>query len=328
MTGYDEITQQFLRALRGNRSQRAFAKRLGFSGNPIPAWEHGRRYPTAMTALRAAQLVGCDLNRAFAAFHRAAYRSELGLPGLVAWMNEIRGSTPIATLSQRAGLSRFAVRRWLSGTSEPRLVDFFRYVDAATDRVYDLVAALVPIAMIPALRERHEAAQGVRTAAYVAPWTEAVLRVVETECYRHFKAHPDGYIAHRLGISLAEEHQALSIVTRAGILRFQDGRYRSDGEATVDTRGDPLRTTKLLEHWMTVARDRAQRRGGDDLFAYNVFTVSDVDLAKAREILRRAYRELRTLAANSAPRQRVALLNMQLLGLDNDPPDVAADGSG
>src|SRR5688572_32772090 len=33
-------TRQFLRALRGRRSQRAFAKRLGYRANPITDWEH------------------------------------------------------------------------------------------------------------------------------------------------------------------------------------------------------------------------------------------------------------------------------------------------
>ncbi len=44
---------QFLRAVRGKRSQVAFARRLGYRANPITDWENGRRYPTAAEAMEA-----------------------------------------------------------------------------------------------------------------------------------------------------------------------------------------------------------------------------------------------------------------------------------
>lgn len=62
----EAAAQQFLRALRGKRSQRAFARRLGYRGNPMTDWEHGRRYPTAQEALRAAARVNIDVRAAFA----------------------------------------------------------------------------------------------------------------------------------------------------------------------------------------------------------------------------------------------------------------------
>ena len=48
---YGRTASEFLRAIRGGRSQRALARRLDYRANPITDWEHGRRFPTAEEAL-------------------------------------------------------------------------------------------------------------------------------------------------------------------------------------------------------------------------------------------------------------------------------------
>ena len=65
---YEHAASQFLLALRGGRSHRALARRLGYAANPITDWEHGRRYPTADEALRVAKTVGVHVTVAFERF--------------------------------------------------------------------------------------------------------------------------------------------------------------------------------------------------------------------------------------------------------------------
>src|ERR1051326_4791482 len=140
------VAQQFLRALRGKRSQRAMARRLGYRGNPMTDWEHGRRYPTAAEALRAAARVGIDVPAAFAQFVVSVpLESSRGSFLVGAWLRSLAQSTTITELAARSGLSRFALGRWFSGERQPRLPDFFTLVDVVTGRLPDLVAALVPI---------------------------------------------------------------------------------------------------------------------------------------------------------------------------------------
>jgi transcriptional regulator with XRE-family HTH domain len=47
------LARQFLRAVRGRRSQVAFARRLGYASNVAAEWESGRREPSAADALSA-----------------------------------------------------------------------------------------------------------------------------------------------------------------------------------------------------------------------------------------------------------------------------------
>jgi hypothetical protein len=122
---------------------------LGYRANPITDWEHGRRFPRAEEALRAARLFGLDVPGAFSSFHPAPLREIApGAYDLAGWIDAIRGSTPTVDLAMRAGISRFAMGRFLRGDAHPRLHHFLAIVDAATDRLPHLLAALVPITEI------------------------------------------------------------------------------------------------------------------------------------------------------------------------------------
>lgn len=306
---------EVLRALRGKRSQRAFAHRLGYRANPITDWEHGRRFPTAVEALRAAHVTGVNVTRAFSEFHNAPppeADSDRRF-ALAPWLTAIRGTTPIAHAAARAGCSRFAMARWLSGEAQPRLPDFFRCVDALTGRLPDLVAELVSIETVPSLQARHRAMRAARRIASDAPWTEAVLRVLDTNDYQSLAAHDDGFIAQQLGISVDIASVALQHLEAAGVVRFESGLWRQDRPLSVDTRGARDNVGVLLRHWSAVAQGRIDERRSSDLFSYNVMSLSRSDYARIRDLLRHTFREIRSIVAASEPNEQVALLNMQLL---------------
>ena len=192
---------QLLRAIRGARSQIAFARRLGYRRNPICDWEHGRRFPTAVETLRATRIAGLDLDRAFRGFAtlEAPPPSGYDAEALAAWLGRLRGKTPIGEVAARAGVSRFAASRWLSGATQPRLPDFLRLVDALTRRLSDWVAALVPIENVPALAADFARRQDGRRLAVEVPWSEAVVRLLETAEYQG-SPHRPGWLAERLGV--------------------------------------------------------------------------------------------------------------------------------
>jgi transcriptional regulator with XRE-family HTH domain len=315
---YERAATEFLRAIRAERSQRALARKLGYRGNPITDWEHGRRFPTAEEALRAARLVGVNLKESFRQFHPAPIHwQEDGSFAVSQWLDAIRGSTPNADIAHRAGLSRFAVSRFLRGTAHPRVPDFFSLIDSATGRLPDFVAAMVPIDRVPSLKRRHSAALAARRAAYDAPWTEAILRVLESPAYASLSKHDDTWIARRLGISIEQVRVSISLLKRSRVIRRSERGFRVRDISSVDTRGDPSGVNALLTHWSGVACARIPVRRPGDLLAYNVCSLAEADFKQAREILLRAFREVRSLAAASSPAERVTLINVQLIALDS-----------
>lgn len=305
---------QFLRAMRGSRSQIAFARRLGYRANPITDWERGRRYPTAKEAFRAAKLVKIDVTSAFAFFHPATPPGiESAADNLSAWLRELAGSIPVGELAKRGGFSRFSVSRWLSGQAQPRLPEFFRLVDAITGRLPDLVAKLVDIELVPALKERQEMTEASKKIAFEDPWTEAVLRVMETSDYQRLTQHVPGWIAQRLGIEPQQESRCLALLEVAHVIRKYDNRFVDIGYQTVDTGMDPKATQALKQHWTNVAAERIAHPVEGDVFAYNILSISRPDLERIRKLLRSTYREIRSIVAASDPADTVALVNLQLV---------------
>ncbi len=309
------VARQLLRGLRGKRSQRALSRRLGYRSNVACDWEAGRRFPTASETLRACARLRIDVAAAARAFQPACADALIadGEFRVDSWLDALRGSTTHRVLAERSGFSRFAIARWLRGQAKPRLPDFLALLEAITGRASDLVQHLVAIESVPELLPEHARRAAAKHLAFEAPWSEAVLRVMETQGYRTLARHRDGYIAAQLGITLDEERRVLSRLQDAGVLRRARDRYLDVGSLSVDTRAAPEQVNRLKAHWTEVGRERLKSPREADWLAYNVFSCSADDLERIREVLRRAFREVRAIAADSQPADAAALLNLQLL---------------
>ena len=309
------VASRLLRALRGRRSQRAFSHRLGYLSNVAHDWESGRRMPTAAQTLRACLRVRIDVASAFERFQPAC-AAELGPgpePDVSRWLSALAGSLPISALASRSGLSRYAVARCLRGATKPRLDDFLTLVEAISGRASDLVQELVPIAEVPELFEVARQRAAAKRLAFEEPWSAAVMRVLETNGYREAALHRPGYIATRLGLDDERERTVLAALEAAGMVRADEGRYEVGEPLTVDTQASANDVRALRAHWAAVSLERIQAPREEDWLGFNVISTSAADLERVREILRRAFREIRAIAAASEPAESVALLDLHLV---------------
>ncbi|HEX2732073.1 MAG TPA: DUF4423 domain-containing protein [Polyangiaceae bacterium] len=195
-------------------------------------------------------------------------------------------------------------------------------MDASTGRVQDWVAELVEIEQVPALAMRYRAAHAAKQLAFDAPWTEAILRALETPSYAALAQHEASWISQLLGLSEPEIRRCLDLLDQAGLVRWNGTRYAELKPLTVDTRGGKGALHALKAHWARVAAQRAAEPRKGDLFAYNVMSAATADLERIRALLGEVYREIRAIVAASEPPERVALLNLQLLHWDAAHPLV------
>lgn len=311
----EKSARELLRALRGPRSQIAFARRLGYRGNPICDWESGRSAPTAEEAIRAARVAGLDVDGAFRRFATPEVPppAATDTAGLAAWLTALRGTTPIAELAQRLGRTRFVISRWLAGTTRPRLPEFLALVQALTGRVSEWVAGLVPIEQVPSLLREHRRRDAARRLAAEVPWSQATVRLLETTDYAALRAHRPGWLAERLGVDAATEAQTLTALEQAGVIRWDGHRYATAAPLSVDARGRPELVLAVKGHWAEVARQRLRAPRPGDLFSYNVISLSRADLERVRQLHLAYYRDLRALVAASEPVECAALVNVQLV---------------
>jgi transcriptional regulator with XRE-family HTH domain len=319
---WSRVAQELVTALRGGRSRAQLSRKLGYRTNAVSDWEAGRRFPTASEFLAAAELLRCDVDGAFARFHAAtasALRDEEGFT-LDRWLSLLRGRTPLQLVAERAGLSRFAVSRFLTGQTRPRLPQFLQLVEAITDRTSDLADALVGIDNVPSLRTQHQRRSAAKNLAFEYPASEGLLRVMETRSYQSLAKHRRGALASALAIEPELEQRILDALENAGVLRAVDGRYSAQSTLTVDTHAEPAARNKLKAYWTRVALERLAAPREEDWLGYNLMSLAEADLERVREIMRAAYREIRAVAAASVPVERAALLNLQLVTFPPVPP--------
>lgn len=323
---YERIASDFLRAVRGKRSQAAFSRRLGYRTNVLYLWESGRSFPTAADTLAAAARSGIDVRASLASFY---HRSPEWLgrvepttrEGVAALLNDLRGRTGINDLAKATGKSRFALARWLRGDAEPKLPEFFLLVEKTSQRLLDFLATLVDPKQLASVSRAWDELEATRRAAFDMPWTQAVLRVLELRDYADLERHIPGWIAKRVGISAAEEQRCLQLLARTHQISFRQGRWQLRDVMAVDTRRDPAAERKIKRWWSNIALDRLES-GVPGIFSYNVFAVSEKDLATITDLHRAYFRQIRNIIAQSEPSERVVVVSLQLAPLDCGSADV------
>ncbi len=320
---YETLAKQLVRALRGKRSQVALSRRLQCRSNVLYSWESGRRWPTAATFFRLAQVVRVPLEQGLASFLGGLPPSLVGAkwsePEASAHLLEhLRGGTTVVELARRVGTHRVSVARWLKGSAEPRLPDFLAMIEATSVRLLDFVAVFLSPAELAATRDAWQVLEAQRRVAYELPWSHAVMRVLELAQYRAQPAHQPGWIAARLGVSQAEEERCIEALAESKLIKKHRRRWEVSNVLTVDTRRNPEAGRRLKQHWAEVANSRLPELepAGEDLFSYNLFTISEREWESFRELHIAYYQELRRLVEGSKCAERVVLVNLQLLRLD------------
>ena len=311
----EAIAADLIRALRGRRSRAAFSKWLGYGSNVAYRWETARAWPAADELLSALARRNPQLNQLFPRFLGRTPSwfdpaAPLSVASVAAFLRELRGKTPIATLCARSQCSRFSVSRWLRGHARPRLPELLCLVEAASRRSLDLIALLTDPERMPTVAPRWRQLCVARESAYESPWSHAVLRAVELRAYGRNPSST--WLAQRLGIDVAQVEAGLDQLARGGQIRWSGKRWRVAQLQLVDTGADSPRARKLKADWTRTAADRLAT-GAPGSFGFGLFAVSRDELRRLRELHLEYVRAMQTIIAQSTQAECVALYCSQLL---------------
>jgi transcriptional regulator with XRE-family HTH domain len=268
--------------------------------------------------------VGVNVRDAVAPFFQGRLPEELcscdpiSVEFVSALLRAARGKMPMRIIANRTGLSRSAVSRILSGATEPRLPMFFRFIEACTRRLLDLLAGFVDVEALPAAESTWRKLEAQRRLAYDNPLSEAVPRFLELEQYAQLPRHRRGWIAERLGISAVDEDRTLRDLEAAGLTRFDGCHWQLDQGRSVDTSRQPEGQKRLVLHWTGLARDRIAANA-DGEFSYLVFGTDQETLASIQQLRLRFVRELRTMVRKAPVATRVMVANVHLFPIDVGP---------
>jgi transcriptional regulator with XRE-family HTH domain len=318
-----KLASQLIGRMRGGRSQAVLSRRLRCKSNVVYSWQAGRRFPTAALFFRYAQLVKIDvaagLTRFLGSMPDALSGRDFRDPFTTALLlQHMREGSTLAELARKLGSNRVSVGRWLKGEAEPRLPDLLRLIEATSLRLLDFIDIFVSPAELPETREAWAVLEAQRRLAYSLPWSHAVLRALELSDYRGQRQPSDAFIADRLGIDRPLAQRCLKELADSRLIARRAGRWVVTQVLAVDTRRNPEAGRRLKAHWASVGLERlpSLEPAGQDLFSYNLFTVSEKDWERLRELHIAYFQELRRIIGSSQPAERVALVNLQLMRLD------------
>lgn len=321
---YERLAAELLRGLRGKRSQVAFARRLGYRSNVAHNWEHGRSWPTAARTLWIARRLGVDVESVLRGFYRLPpwwlESTDVAEPrGMALWLKDLKGNDSAAAVAEAMGVSRFTITRWLSAKTEPKLPEFLRYLEVTSLRLMDFVALLVDPVRLPSIRNAWEALQRARSLAYTQPWSQAVLRALETRDYRS-QLHDAARLAARLGVDASEVESSLEQLHQAGQVRWNGSHWEIVEVRALDTGRDRKAAAGLRAWWGRVGAERAQR--GVPGMTYNVVGVSRRDLVRLRELQKAYVSDVRSIVAQSEPVERVVLAADLIIDLGDEAQEL------
>jgi len=318
-TDYERIASELIRALRGKRSCAELSRRAGYRSNIVHRWEAQQCWPTAAGFLALHAKLRPAAKPWIAGFLRQApdwsAKLDASSPEAVsAFLRHVRGKTPIVRIAALSHCNRYSVSRWLEGSTEPKLPDFLRLVDASSRRLLDLVAALEDPARLPSLRDAWQQQQLAREAAYDLPWSHAVLRALELNDSPRGLSAQQAFIARKLGIGSDEVREALRVLEAMEQVKKSRGRFVPRAVTAIDTGSDPIRAKELKVAWTQTALERLQR-GVAGHFGWSVFAVSKADLTRLTNLHLQYVRAMREVIASSTPNECVGLYCAQLIDL-------------
>ena len=316
----ERLGPELIRQLRGRRSQRWLSHQLGFESNVLYMWESGRRDPAASELFRLLAKTGRQPTAALRRFPVRLEHDLASAAGIAELLGQLRGSTKITEVATSCGVSRFKASRWLRGQSEPRLSEFLVLFEVLTLRLLDLVAELVDPRQLndqlAAVGESWEQLERRRQVAFDHPWSQAVLRCLETEAYQATQSHQPGWIAATLNIGTEQEEQALVALQQANLIRHDGVRFRTEPAAVDMSMATTEQRRALKLHWAQVAR-RAIETDARGRSSWSVFAVSDADFRRLQQLHVDYLNAIRQIVEASEPCEVVGLANVQLLQLNS-----------
>lgn len=314
----EAVARQWVRVLRGPRSQQALMRRLGLRGNTVYLWEKGRRFPTLARLFWLLHRTGHDVGERLRRLEIAPTEVPWSREGAAQVLAHFRGGSSITSLSTRLGRSRSTVSRWLCGGVAPRLPDALRFLEVASTRTIDFVALFTDPDRIPALADSWQIRRAAQLLVRELPWASAVLLALELDAYRALPRHDDAWLAERLGLSEGEVQRCVEALAGFGQIQRSGPRWRRVEIQAVDAR-TPQRSVDLKRWWLAVALERLEAPG---LRSYNLCAVSDEDYEQICALQREHFRRVRGIVSRSQRSERLVLMNLHTITLSEGAAPV------
>lgn len=313
-----KVQAELIKAIRGQRTQGQVSQRLGSKFNIVYKWESGRTKISWPDFVRLCKVCKVDLKSALSKsvrFHHPLDRADLLVKAL--------GSpTDISESARVLKVSRFTYSDWLSGKRVPTLEQILKMLTSIRGLV-GFLEHLVPIEQIPSLSVESKFQKRSLQALEEEPFIFVAQLAMELDAYQKMKTHQEGYLAKKLGISLARERELIEKLLQLNRIAWRNHKYEVLDSGSVSTISQWDRHKKGVHYWARFGLDVLAQMDAPiegQKFNFLLFSVSSSTREKMQEAYRDFYFRLRALyAAEKGSKEEIMLLNTQFLSLGVKP---------
>lgn len=303
------ISQQVIRAIRGDKSQAWVNQRLGAASNLVHRWENGHAKASWPDFMSFVAVFKIDLQTLFKSYFRYAGQLE----NLNDFFSHIFANKKLTEIEAVTGISATKLRRLKNGETQTSLVDFLSIV-FGLDRleslafIYDLTSGR----SIPALDELRQNRERVANAYLKNPNIGLILVCLNLPSYKSLGFHQDSHLAKVSGIPIKEVNEILKFCYENGFITKEGELYKM-AEFRLSDRGSKQDMINTRRFWLEKAVAKTATSSSKDVFGSIVFCTSQ----KAREeiiaLYLRFFEDFKKIVDSDKQADKVPLLmNFQL----------------
>lgn len=318
---FSVLSIELIVSFRGRLSQQSFNKQLGFRSNKVHRWETGELTLSWKDLCLICKIKEISLSNICA--KTFSYTGDVDEPSLM--IKHLLGDRPQEQLAKKLGVSRSMISRWRSGHIIPSLPIILQLIELSYYSSSEFIIKLAGITGIPSIRDTlvNERREALLHSEH--PWVAALIMYLATSEYQAHKVHPDGFLAKKLGITLAMEIYALQELVATHTIILKDSLYFITRETFLNSKQDFESNMKIRAYWLerTLKLMKTMKQGENpkNLFGYMVFAVNEAMLDQLWEKHVQFYQDVLALMgkAGDAELDKAVLLNLNIINIENLP---------
>lgn len=309
-----QCAKELMLFLRGKRSQQGMDLKFKLSKNQFQRWESGK----AKIKWTEFQNLCEKLNIPF----KKSLSKSLGLFDDFHWSTIITHTMtgiPRSTFSKRAKISTATLSRWMNCKEEPNLEQMLTIIQLLPGALGCFLSLLTDSVGIPSLKSEIDGRNHELLLHDRYPYAGAAILCLGLQDYLKLPHHQHGFMAQKIGITLKEEEQLLSLFLKTKTIEFTQGKYKIL-RPQINLAGGRGEAIRIRKYWMQkvinlIDQDPELKKLGTLILPYMTYSCSEKDHHLIQKKILKLYQEINHICNGSEPCENIFIFNLQLLPL-------------
>lgn len=215
---YALVAREFLKALRGEMSQRELSSKLGYTFNQVGKWEAGHKQIKWIDFVQVANVVGVELESTFRYFFSWG-DLDIDMQNIFEFLDDLFS---LGNINPRISNE---VRKWLQGKSRPDLADFLRIIDTQPSMLIAWVLCFVEGEDVPSVAHLYEEFYKRIDLIMENPSVAYVNAALQLDDYRKLGSHDEKLLAEHSCCSVDHLRLTLETLMQTQVISFDGNRY-------------------------------------------------------------------------------------------------------